>query len=85
MWRGSIRCSRRTDWVEQEEFSNLIQKPLTEIAYFYLTQEKNKLGQPLNPVANFHLGNGATVSLNHIHFAANRSRERTVGILRSNG
>lgn len=70
---GLYQVLRRTDWVEQEEFSNLIQKPLTEIAYFYLTQEKNKLGQPLNPVANFHLGNGATVSLNHIHFAANRS------------
>jgi malonyl-CoA decarboxylase len=63
----------RSDWIEQEEFSNLIQKPLTEIAYFYLTQERNKLGQPLNPVANFHLANGATVNPNQIHFAANRS------------
>jgi malonyl-CoA decarboxylase len=63
----------RSDWIEQEEFSNLVQKPLTEIAYFYLTQERNKLGQPLNPVANFHLANGATVNPNQIHFAANRS------------
>jgi len=63
----------RTDWFEQKEFSSLIQAPLTDIAYFYLTQEKNKLGQPLNPVANFHLGNGATVSLNNINFGANRS------------
>ena len=63
----------RTDWFEKKEFSSLIRKPLTDIAYFYLTQEKNKLGQPLNPVANFHLGNGATVSPDHIHFAANRS------------
>ena len=61
------------DWVEQKEFSNLIQKPLTDIAYFYLTQEKNKRGRPLNPVANFHLGNGATVSPNNINFGANRS------------
>jgi malonyl-CoA decarboxylase len=63
----------RPDWIEQEEFSNLIRKPLTGIAHFYLTQEKNKRGQPLNPVANFHLGNGATLSLNNINFGANRS------------
>ena len=63
----------RTDWIEQKEFSSLIQKPLTDLAYFYLTQEKNKRGQPLNPVANFHLGNGAAVSPNNIHFGANRS------------
>ncbi len=64
---------RRTDWIEQQEFSNLIRKPLNELVYFYLTQEKNKRGRPLNPVANFHLGNGATVSPNHINFGANRS------------
>ena len=67
----------RTDWLEQKEFSSLIQKPLIDIAYFYLTQEKNKRGRPLNPVANFHLGNGATVSPNNINFGANRSAKRT--------
>jgi malonyl-CoA decarboxylase len=61
------------DWIEQEEFSSLIRKPLTDIAYFYLTQEKNERGRPLNPVANFHLGNGATVSPSNINFGANRS------------
>ena len=64
---------RRPDWIEDKEFSGLIQRPLTDIAYFYLTQEKNKLGRPLNPVANFHLGNGAAVSPNNINFGANRS------------
>ena len=60
-------------WIDDPELAKLIQKPLSDIAFFYLTQEKNKQGKPLNPVANFHLGNGATVSPNHIHFAANRS------------
>ena len=50
----------------------LLKNPLTEIAYFYLTQEKDRRGKPLNPVANFHLGNGATVSLKNVNFAANR-------------
>jgi malonyl-CoA decarboxylase len=63
----------RADWIEQGEFSSLIRKPLIDSAYFYLTQEKNKRGHPLNPVASFHLGNGATVSPTNIHFGANRS------------
>jgi hypothetical protein len=70
---GLHKMLSRTDWFEQKEFSSLIHKPLTDIAYFYLTQEKNKRGQPLNPVANFHLGNGAAVSPNNINFGANRS------------
>ena len=43
----------RTDWFEQKEFSNLIQKPLAEIAYFYLTQEKNKQWTALEPGGQF--------------------------------
>jgi len=51
-----------------------LKKPLTEITYFYVAQEKDAQGKPLNPVANFHMGNGATVSLRNINFAANRLR-----------
>jgi hypothetical protein len=59
-------------WIEHEDLLKLLKKPLTEIAYFYLTQEKDRRDKPLNPVANFHLENGATVSLKNINFAANR-------------
>ena len=63
----------RPDWMEHQGLAALIRKPLTDLAFFYLTQEKNKQGRPLNPVANFHLSNGATVHLNYINFGANRS------------
>jgi hypothetical protein len=59
-------------WIENEEYQRLLKRPLTELTYFYLTQEKDRRDKPLNPVANFHLGNGATVSLKNINFAANR-------------
>jgi hypothetical protein len=59
-------------WIENTETQRLLNKPLTDIAYFYLTQEKDRRGKPLNPVANFHLENGATISPKNIHFAANR-------------
>jgi|GEM_PF-247026 malonyl-CoA decarboxylase len=60
-------------WVGDPVYSEWLKRPLTEIAYFYVSQEKDKQGKPLNPVANFHLGNGATVSLKNVNFAANRS------------
>ncbi len=61
-------------WMEDAACRRLLKKPLMEITYFYLTQEKNRRGKPINPVANFHLGNGATVSLKNINFAANLSQ-----------
>lgn len=60
-------------WIEDPVYSRWLEKPLTEVTHFYVTQEKNRQGKPLNPVANFHMGNGATVSLRNVNFAANRS------------
>ena len=42
---------------------------LNRLTYYYLTQIKRKNGQAINPVAHFHLGNGA--SLYKIHANAN--------------
>ena len=42
---------------------------LNRLTYYYLTQIKRKNGQAINPVAHFHLGNGA--SLYKIHTDAN--------------
>lgn len=59
-------------WIENPDYHRLLKKPLTEVVFFYLSQEKDRRGKPLNPVANFHLGNGATVSLKQVNFGANR-------------
>jgi malonyl-CoA decarboxylase len=58
-------------WIEDPEYLRLLKKPLTDLVYFYLSQEKDRRGRPLNPVANFHLGNGAAVGLKNVNFAAN--------------
>jgi malonyl-CoA decarboxylase len=58
-------------WIEDPEYCRILKNPLTDLVYFYLSQEKDQRGKPLNPVANFHLGNGATVGLKNINFAAN--------------
>ncbi len=59
-------------WIEEPEYLKILKKPMADLVYFYVSQEKDRRGKPLNPVANFHLGNGATVGLKNINFAANR-------------
>ena len=49
------------------------EKTLKQLAARYLIQEKNNRGQPLDPVARFHLGNGAEMF--RLHTQANSSKE----------
>ncbi len=62
-----------TAWIEDAQFVQWLEKPLIELAYAHVGKEKGKLGKPLNPVANFHISNGATVSRNNVNFGANPS------------
>jgi len=71
-------------WPQNDEFRELIKKPLIEIAYHYVTEEKNEKRNPLNPVASFHLSNGASVTQQCIDFLANpspRGLEESCGIM----
>jgi hypothetical protein len=60
-------------WIEDKDYTRLIEKPLTEITYFYICKEKDRRGKPRDAVARFHLGNGAIVTMKNINFDANRS------------
>jgi malonyl-CoA decarboxylase len=61
-------------WAEDEDLRKDLHNPLIRIAYHHVSQEKNPQGKPLNPVAAFHLGNGASVSQGNVNFLANPSR-----------
>ncbi|MFH1575038.1 MAG: malonyl-CoA decarboxylase family protein [Acidobacteriota bacterium] len=71
--RALVEILSNPRWISDSGLAGALRWPLCEIAYFYLKQERDRQGKRLNPVANFHMGNGATVSLLNIHFAANRS------------
>ncbi len=58
-------------WPETEPVRELLRKPMVEIAYHYVANEKTAQGNPVNPVASFHLANGARVTKNCINFLAN--------------
>jgi hypothetical protein len=61
------------DWVRDEDLKKILHDPLVKMAYFYISREKNREGRPLNPVANFHLENGAAVSKKNVNFLGNPS------------
>jgi len=62
------------DWIDDATYVRWLEKPLAKLAYFYIASEQNDHGTPLNPVAAFHLGNGARVTLKDVNFGANRSQ-----------
>ncbi len=68
-----LRVLSNPAWIDDEAFVRCLRKPLVDIAYTYIAQEKDARGKPLNPVAGFHLGNGASVARANINFGANTS------------
>ena len=59
------------EWFDDPLYVRHLEKPLTDLVYQNVAKEKSKRGNPLNPVANFHLGNGAMVSRSNVNFGAN--------------
>lgn len=60
-------------WAGNEALVKSLERPMRRLGYVYLAEEQDPRGRPLDPVANFHLSNGATVSLRDVNFWANRS------------
>jgi hypothetical protein len=74
----------RPAWIEDSVFPEHLRKPLVDLAYTYIAEEKDTRGRPLNPVAGFHLGNGARVSRSSVNFGANtspRGLEESCGLM----
>ena len=79
-----LEVPERPLWIEDSVFPQVLHKPLADLAYVYIAEEKDSRGRPLNPVAGFHLGNGARVARSNINFAANispRGLEESCGLM----
>lgn len=61
------------DWLDDEALAAALRRPLCDLVFRYLREETDARGKRLNPVAGFHLGNGATLARRNVNFAANRS------------
>jgi malonyl-CoA decarboxylase len=57
--RDALRALDEPGWHEDPAALERLRKPLLSAAASYLLKAKNSSGKPLDPVARFHLGNGA--------------------------
>jgi malonyl-CoA decarboxylase len=60
------------DWIEDQELADAMKPLLLAAASHYFLASKNIHGRPIDPVARFHLGNGAR--LERVNWLANTSR-----------
>jgi malonyl-CoA decarboxylase len=54
-----LQALDRDDWWRQPETRAMLKEPLSRAAAWYFLYARNRHGLPLDPVARFHLGNGA--------------------------
>jgi malonyl-CoA decarboxylase len=69
-------------WVEDAAARDALSDVLMPLAARYLLQEKRHNGQPVDPVARFHLGNGARIEkLNWLGDISPRGLSQSAGIM----
>ncbi|MGN6462388.1 MAG: malonyl-CoA decarboxylase [Pseudolabrys sp.] len=78
--RNALATIDRPGWWQDNDASGQVEKSLCAAAAYYFLKARNRQGLPLDPVARFHLGNGAR--LEHIHFRADVSDK---GLKQSHG
>ena len=57
--RAKLECLGTEDWFRDQETADDIRAVLVPLASYYFLRAKNSRGEPVDPVARFHLGNGA--------------------------
>jgi malonyl-CoA decarboxylase len=69
--REALNAARSDGWLDGEDKAEALRPRLMRAAAIYYLKAKTPAGKPLDPVARFHLGNGA--SLRQIDFMADAS------------
>ena len=59
--KAKVDALLREDWTGQLESVSALQKPLLGLCAYYLVRARDARGRPLDPVARFHVTNGARV------------------------
>jgi malonyl-CoA decarboxylase len=59
--KGTIKQLLATDWYRQPAIAAALQAPLMRLCANYLAEAKRDNGMALDPVAHFHLSNGARI------------------------
>ena len=69
-------------WLEQPGMAEVLKGPLSRVAARYLLQARGRRDQPYDPVARFHLGNGARVErLNWMGDTSSKGLKQAFGMM----
>lgn len=75
-----VTANTGIEWTKDASLSQSLRLPMSYLCAYYLMYEKRTDGAPFDPVARFHLRNGA--QLRRVNYLGNTS---TIGIKRSSG
>jgi malonyl-CoA decarboxylase len=78
--RAALAALDTPDWADDVETAEQVRGVLLPLASYYFLEAKGSRGHPLDPVARFHLGNGA--QLERLNFLGDRSEK---GMQQSHG
>lgn len=78
--RAALEMLDAPDWADDAETAEQVRNALLPLAAYYFFEAKGSRGHPLDPVARFHLGNGAR--LERLNFLGDRSEK---GMQQSHG
>jgi len=76
-----LSCLKQPNWFADTATAERVRQPLMGLCAYYLTAVKNN-DEPLDPVARFHLGNGARMEkLNWLADTSKSGMQRSAGIM----
>jgi malonyl-CoA decarboxylase len=78
--RELLRLTEEPEWFAEAGTTEAVRKPLLSAAAYYFLRAKTSTGRPVDPVARFHLGNGAR--LERLNFLGDTSPK---GVKQSQG
>jgi malonyl-CoA decarboxylase len=80
--RQALRVLDGVGWADDPAKVEAVRKPLVSAAAFYYLRAKTARGRPLDPVARFHLGNGARLErLNHLGDVSPKGLRQAHGLM----
>ncbi|MGE6604963.1 malonyl-CoA decarboxylase [Halomonas sp. NPDC076908] len=80
--RKSLNALETPGWHQDKASEELLKAAIRPLAARYLVDEKNRHGLPLNPVARFHLGNGAELHrINWLGDISDKGLKQAAGLM----
>ncbi|QJQ95981.1 MULTISPECIES: malonyl-CoA decarboxylase [Halomonadaceae] len=80
--RSTLQLLEIPDWHASPEQADKLKSVIRPLAARYLAHEKNRHGVPLNPVARFHLGNGASLHrINWLGDTSSKGLRQSAGLM----